>query len=68
MSFLDSGKSGIRWLVAPLRRSTSMIPGCAQCGSKLEMNSQGLVALSGKCENCMNRVFDEDGGMDELEY
>jgi hypothetical protein len=69
MSFLDGGKSGgFRWIAAPLQRSISNTPGCAQCGSKLEMDAKGVFALSGKCDNCAHRVFDEDEITDELEY
>jgi hypothetical protein len=68
MSFLESGKKGFLWIAAPLRRSLSMTPGCALCGRKLEMNPRGMFALSGRCEECTNRVFDEDEGFDELEY
>ncbi len=68
MSFLESGKKGVRWIAAPLRRSIITAPGCALCGRTLEMNAVGMFALSGKCETCTNRVFDEDEGFDELEY
>jgi hypothetical protein len=68
MSFLESGKKGFSWVAAPLRRSVSVIPGCALCGRKLEMNARGLFALSGRCEMCTDRVFDEDEAFEDLEY
>jgi len=68
MSFLESGKNNLAWIAAPLRRSVSITPGCALCGRKLEMNPRGVFALSGKCDDCTNRVFDEDEQFDDLEY
>jgi DNA-directed RNA polymerase subunit RPC12/RpoP len=68
MSFLESGKKGVLWLPAQIRRSVSLTPGCAVCGRKLEMDAKGVFALSGKCDDCTHRVFDEDEPFDELEY
>jgi hypothetical protein len=68
MSFLESGKEAARWIAAPLRHSVSKTPGCLHCGTRLEMNAVGMYPLSGKCDNCLNRVFDEDEGFEELEY
>ncbi len=68
MSFLESGKKNTRWIEAPVRKSLSMVPGCAVCGRNLERDATGIFALSGKCHECANRVFDEDGPFDELEY
>jgi hypothetical protein len=32
------------------------------------MNTFGMYPLSGKCESCIHRVFDEDEVFDDLEY
>jgi hypothetical protein len=68
MSFLESGKEGLRWIAAAPKRSLSRAPGCMHCGVKLEMNTFGMYPLSGKCESCIHRVFDEDEVFDDLEY
>ncbi len=68
MSFLERGKEGFRWIAAPLRRSVMRVPGCAMCGRNLVMNSVGLYPLSGKCDDCVYRLFDEDEVFDDLEY
>jgi hypothetical protein len=68
MSFLESGKEGARWLAAPLQHSVSRAPGCVHCGRQLETNAVGIFPLSGKCDNCEHRIFDEDEIFDELEY
>jgi hypothetical protein len=68
MSFLEGGKEDVRWIAAPVRRSVSRLPGCNHCGRLLEMNTVGVYPLSGNCEECDNRVFDEDEVFDDLEY
>jgi len=32
------------------------------------MNARGMFALSGRCDMCTNRLFDEDEGFEDLEY
>jgi hypothetical protein len=38
-----------------------------QCGSKLELDGEGHVDMSGKCANCIGWISDEDEAFDELE-
>jgi hypothetical protein len=69
MSFLETGKGRYNWIAATKAAKTSLAaaPGCAQCGSQLEMNDRGKFNHSGKCANCVNGVCDEDEDFDELE-
>ena len=67
MSFLDTSCLSFAWNAAPLRSSVRPEAGCAQCGSRLELNDGGKYDVSGKCFSCMNWVSDEDEEQYELE-
>jgi tRNA(Ile2) C34 agmatinyltransferase TiaS len=66
MSFLERGKDLFRWVEAVPGRSVRRPPGCAQCGSRLQMDGQGKFAVSGKCSNCLTRIFEDDEFVEEL--
>ncbi len=67
MSFVENGKNQFNWIASPIRRSVSRIPGCVQCGRRLEMDGLGKFALSGRCDGCTTGCYEgdeliEDGG------
>ncbi len=67
MSYLDNKDPQLGWVPVPALASIRKVEGCVQCGSKLELDGEGHVDLSGKCANCSGWVSDEDELFDELE-
>jgi len=68
VSFVENGKQQIDWIASPLLRSTPRIPGCVQCGRRLEMNGLGKFSLSGKCETCETRCDEGEEIFDDGEF
>jgi hypothetical protein len=67
VSFVENGKNQLGWVASPIKRSAPRIPGCAQCGRRLEINGSGKFALSGRCDECQSGFYEGDEFIDHFE-
>ena len=71
MSYVEGPKSRFTAIIPEITPSVHssfrLKPGCVQCGSLLDISSQGTANFSGKCFSCEHWISDEDEVFDEWE-